>query len=190
LAAVLVFLVALAAVAPALSALVALVWSGIARVVDRAVTTMTLKRHERGARQSDVPLALLASPLHAVVAAVSAAAAAIPSLLIGSAMAFTAALLQQLASGRPSDPTGPFPLAAAALVGVLFSWWGAGGTSLRRGSRSMVRGLTPNQVGEVAVTAVLLAAAAYLALRTQASGAKPTWWPLARDPFAWLTSWL
>ena len=61
-------------------------------------------------------------------------------------------------------------MAAAALVAVLLSWWGAGGTSLRRGSRSLVRGLAPSGVGAVGVTAVLLATSAYVVYRSQ-SGA-------------------
>ncbi len=170
---------ALAAVVPVVALLVALIWSVLARLADRSVTSLVLKRNDRGRRSSDIPLALLASPVHLVGALVSAVLSALLPLIVAILTTFSVGLVMSLTSGLDPDPQGPLPLATAMLVGCVLAWWGAGGTSLRRGTRSLVRGMAPGQAGAVIATTALLLLAAYLGLRTQASGAQPSWWPVS-----------
>ena len=56
-----------------------------------------------------------------------------------------------------------------------------GGASLRRGSRSIVRGLTPGDLLRKAGASALLVGAVALLLLTL-TGDGPNWWPLAEAP--------
>ncbi|HYO85346.1 MAG TPA: protein kinase [Dermatophilaceae bacterium] len=180
---------AFAAVAPVLALLVGLVWATLARTADRTVTWLTLKRHERGARRSDVSVAVLASIPRVIASAVASILGALLPVLVALAAAVSVAFVQSSLTGRDFDLQKPLPLAAGAVVALLLSWWGAGSTSLRRGSRSLIRGCAPGSTGAAVASTVLVLLAAYLAVRTQASGAQASWWPLGGRPLAWLTDW-
>ncbi len=187
--AVLVTIAAVATLAPVVALLVGLVWSTLARTADRTVTSLTLKRFERGHRGSDLPMAVLGAPLQLIAAAASAVLGALLPMIVSVAAALSVAFVASSGGTQGMDIQGGLPLAAAALVAVLLSWWGAGGTSLRRGSRSLVRGLAPSGVGAVGVTAVLLATSAYVVYRSQSGAGQLIWWPLAGPPLTWLTGW-
>lgn len=187
--AVAVAIAALATLAPVIALLVGLVWSTLARTADRTVTSLTLKRFERGQRGSDLPMAILGTPLRLLAAAVSAILGALLPMIVSFAAALSVAFVASSGGTQAMDIQRPLPLAAAALVAVLLSWWGAGGTSLRRGSRSLVRGLVPRGVGAVAVSVMLLAASAYVVYRSQSAAGPLMWWPLSGQPLAWLTGW-
>ncbi len=175
---------ALATALPVAAVLSAVCWSALARTADRSVTAMTMRRIERGPRGRDVPLAIVASPVHLVTGMFSAVLTALLPLVLGMAAAFGAAVVT---GGAGPDPTAPLPLAGGMVVAILTAWWGIGGTSLRRGSRSLVRGLAPGRVGAAIVSALLVVLAAYLAVRSQATGAAADWWPLRNNPFEGLT---
>ena len=53
---------------------------------------------------------------------------------------------------------------------ALTAWWGPGGASLRRGSRSIVRGFTPGATAAQVVAGVLLVVAADRASRVALDG--------------------
>lgn len=178
---------ALATVLPVAAVLGAVAWSALARTADRSVTSMTMRRIERGARGRDVPLAVVSSPVYLIAGVLSAALAALLPLFLGTAATFGTAVVAAGARGIGPDPTDPLSLAGGMLVAILTAWWGIGGTSLRRGSRSLVRGLAPGRVGAATVSVLLLLVAAYLAVRSQATGAAPEWWPLRNNPVAGLT---
>ncbi|MGN6611998.1 MAG: hypothetical protein ACTHLJ_09500, partial [Angustibacter sp.] len=70
---------------------------------------------------------------------------------------------------------------AGAGVALLAGWWGPGGGSMRRGARTVLRGVVPasHQLGWVLVLLVAAAALAAWAVRT----GEPQWWPLHQLPF-------
>src|SRR5699024_7448267 len=101
----------------------------------RTLTGLVLRRHRAGKRATDVPVTVLASPVHLVVSTVSTAF----SLLLPVAMAAVVALVfsglvtsTELLAGV--GPEHPLSMALGALVGGGLSWWGLASTSLRRGS--------------------------------------------------------
>src|SRR6478735_9081957 len=67
-------LAAVTARAPAVAVLGLLAWVTLARTADRSVTSLVMRRHERGARGSDVAVAVATSPWHLVVGLVGALA--------------------------------------------------------------------------------------------------------------------
>lgn len=184
-------LAALATTLPLAAVLAALGWSALARTADRSMTSLMLRRMERGARGRDLPLTVLFSPVHLVASGFSAVAHALVPLALGVLAVFGAAAIAGRGVGVVPDPTDPLPVAAGLGVALLTGWWGIGGTSLRRGSRSLARGLAPGRVGAGVASAVLVAAAAYLAIRSQATGAQLDWWPLRNNPWVdGLPGWL
>ena len=179
LAALLALFVALAATAPLLAWGLYAVWGLLARTVDRAVTGLVLRRHELGRRRSDLPLTVLASPWHLLMAAMST----LLSLLLPLALAVCVALVfsglvttTELLAGV--GPEHPLAVAVGSLVGGWLGWWGLGGTSLRRGSRTMVRGVAPSGIPAALVVALCLGAAVALGLLAWQGGDLVSWWPL------------
>ena len=60
---------------------------------------------------------------------------------------------------------------------MLMAWWGPGGSGLRRGTRSLVRGVAPGpRATQVLVGVALLVALALVGLTVEAAGV-PDWWP-------------
>lgn len=171
-------LTALATVLPVAALLAAASWSALARTADRSLTAVTLRRMERGPRGRDVPLAVLTSPVHLVTGIASAVLTAILPMVLGIAGVFATAVLSASVRGVVPMPTHPLSLAGGMVVGLLTAWWGIGGTSLRRGSRSLVRAAAPGRGGAVVASVLLLAVAVYLAIGSQATGVQADWWPL------------
>ncbi len=169
---------------PVVATLALLVWVVAARTADRSVTSLVMRRHERGPRGSDVAVAVAASPWHLVVGAVGAVVTLALPLLVGGCAMFAGALVVGGASGGEARPDGAVPLAAAGVFAALTAWWGPGGASLRRGSRSIVRGFTPGVTAAQVVAGALLVGSALLVATSLASGG-PAWWPRAEAP-AWV----
>ncbi|MGO4341740.1 serine/threonine-protein kinase [Pedococcus sp. 2YAF34] len=167
---------------PVVAAAVALVWSWVARTADRSVTSLVLRRHQKGRRRSDVPFAVAASPWHLVVGAFATVVSAILPVVVGVCAVFSAALAMVAVTGGSPEPNARGPVAAGAVVAGLMAWWGPGGSGLRRGSRSVVRGVSPGRGGRVFVL-LLLAAAVGLAAWSLARGGAPDWWP-SQNPSA------
>ena len=175
--------VALAAAAPLFSLGLTVVLSAVARTADRSVTSLLLRRNERGIRRSDVPLAVAASPLHFVLGLLSAVLFALIPLVVAIGVTFTVAFALSSSSGGLIEPIQPLPLAAGALSGLLTAWWGPGGASMRRGARSLARGLTPTTTARRVLLVVLgvVALGAMLWL-TSSAELQPTWWPASGPP--------
>lgn len=182
LAALAVLCVVAAAVAPVLAAVVGLSWSIVARLVERCVDSLYLRRAERGPRRRDVASVTALAPFYLVGAVVGAGFAALLPALVAVAGYFgVVAIMGEPGLGLVGRAAALMSAAAAALV---VSWWGPGGRSLRRGSRRMARAVTPGRFGPVIVAGLALSAAVVLALITQSSGYAPTGWPL-RQGFSW-----
>lgn len=170
-------LVALTATAPVVAFAALLAWSWVARTSDRSVTSLVLRRHRRGRRRSDVPVAVVAAPWHLVVAALATVASVLLPLLVGLCAVFSAALAMVAVAGGSPQPDAAGPLAVGGLLAALVAWWGPGGASLRRGTRSIVRGVTPGPAtARVLALAALLAAVA-LGWWALSHGLRPEWWP-------------
>ena len=182
LATIVVFLAAVAAVAPVVAVLVGLAWTWIARSVDRAVTSLVVRRYERGPRRSDMPVAVAMTPVHIVAAALAAAVAAVLPVAIGVATVVSVALLWAAVFGGPPTPGGAVGFAVGAAAAAVTAWWGPGGAGLRRGSRSIVRSVArPGLLGDI-VVGVMVAGAIGLGVWAAVRGGMPLWWPLAGAP--------
>ncbi|QFG69515.1 serine/threonine-protein kinase [Ornithinimicrobium pratense] len=171
--------VGLAAVVPLVAWGLYALWAVGARTVDRTVTGLVLRRHRAGKRATDVPVTVLASPVHLVVATVSTAF----SLLLPVAMAAVVALVfsglvtsTELLAGV--GPEQPLSMAVGALVGGGLSWWGLASTSLRRGSRTTVRATVPEGAATVVLVVGCLVGAAVLGFAAYQGGDRVSWWPL------------
>ncbi|MGZ4599443.1 MAG: serine/threonine-protein kinase [Oryzihumus sp.] len=177
LAAMLAATVAVAAVWPLVAVVLAVVWSLLARFADRSVTSLVMRRHAAGRRRSDMPVAVISSPWHVLRAAVATVVSLLLPLVVAVATTFSAALaLTSLTGGQPR-PDSSAPIAIGALVGLLVVWWGPASPALRRGSRSLVRGVArPGTATRVVVTLLLLAAAG-LGVWAWTRHGQVSWWP-------------
>ena len=171
----------LTARAPLVALLALLAWITLARTADRSVTSLVVRRHARGARGSDVAVAVATSPWHLVVGALGAAVTVLLPVVVGVSAMFATALVLTALTGADAAADGVVPLASAGIFAALTAWWGPGGASLRRGSRSIVRGVTPGDTAVRVAAAVLLVGAAVLVAASVAAEG-PTWWPRTTAP--------
>ncbi|GAB48287.1 serine/threonine-protein kinase [Mobilicoccus pelagius] len=169
-------LVALTAHRPGLGILVALGWSWLARFVDRVVTSVLLRRAARGRRDTDVAVATLASPWHLVGSGFSALVAGVVPVLVGAGFVVGLRAMAGDVVGLPVGTASRLMVGAAAAAVV--AWWGPGGSTVRRGTRTIVRSVAPGRAGAVVLTVAAVVSAAVLALLTQSTGWELTWWPL------------
>ncbi|HQV92276.1 MAG TPA: hypothetical protein PLA46_11890, partial [Phycicoccus sp.] len=96
------------------------------------------------------------------------------------------------ASGWPrSRPFRLAPLARCKLQNAVggncvsvMAWWGPGGAGLRRGTRSLLRAVTPTHAATVALVAALLLGAVALVLWGMFAAHEPQWIPVGR-PDEW-----
>ncbi|XVX19695.1 protein kinase domain-containing protein [Actinomycetota bacterium] len=184
LAALLLGLTALAAILPVVALAVALVGMVLAKTVDNSVTSTVMRRHTHGYRRSDVPVAMLASPWHLFVALVGSLASLILPVLVGVSGAIcTAVGLAGVTGGSPRVEHA-VPFAVGAFLALLMAWWGPGGASLRRGTRSIVRGLTPGTTLAGLLVMLCLLGAGFVAAYQYAGGFHLNWWPLADSPLS------
>ncbi|YAL82857.1 protein kinase domain-containing protein [Dermacoccaceae bacterium W4C1] len=133
-------LIGVAALRPAWAVFLLVVWSIAARWTDRSMTAMVRRRYTAGQRRSDGVVAALASPWHGCLALLATVFALILPLLVALCAAVTTALAISLGTGGEADLQQSPPWIVGGLLAIWVSWWGPGGTSLRRGSRSLVRG--------------------------------------------------
>ncbi len=140
-----------------------------------------MRRHERGPRRSDAVVAVVSGPWHLLVGVVATAFTVLVPLLVGVSGAFAAALAIQAGTGAAADPGSPGALAVGGVLAVLMAWWGPGGAGLRRGTRSLVRGVAPGDTAAQLVTGLALVLAFGLVVWAVTHGS-PTWWPRTDPP--------
>jgi len=179
-------LAAVAALAPVVALLAAVAWCWLARVADRSMTAVVRRRWQHGHRRSDVPRAVALGPWHVIAAAAATVFGVLLPVLVGVATAFCVALVLSALTGAALAPGSALALAAGGLVAVLMGWWGPGGASLRRGSRSVVRGVARPGLGTTLMVAVLVVLAILAVTWSVLRGGVPIWWPLAGAPDALL----
>lgn len=170
-------LVATAMTVPVVAALALLVWTVLARSTDRSVTALIMRRHERGPRRSDVPVAVVASPWHLLMGILASVFGLLMPALIAVSGAFVTALALAAAQGGGTpEPNALIPLGVGGLLAGLMAWWGPGGASLRRGTRSILRGVSPGASASRVVGLLLIVGAVAVAGAGVMSG-EPSWWP-------------
>jgi serine/threonine protein kinase/uncharacterized membrane protein YhaH (DUF805 family) len=170
-------LVVVSAVAPGVAAVGLLLCTLLAPAIHRSVTSLIMRRHDRGRRRSDLPVAVVTSPWHLVLAVVASVFGALMPALIAVSAVFCAALAVVAVQGSGSpEPDRFIPLAAGGLLAGLMAWWGPGGASLRRGTRSIVRGVSPGVSASRVVVLLLLVGAAGVVAAGLVNG-EPSWWP-------------
>ncbi len=175
-------LIALAVAAPVVALVAALLWSWLARLAERSVTSLVLRRHHYGRRGSDVAVTVAKSPLHLLRSAVSMVLGALMPALMAAAAFSSVVFVVALVHTTRAVFTVPVALGMAMLAGLVTAWWGPGGAALRRGSKSLARGLAPvGLLGGVMTMLGWLAALGIIAwLATR--GFNPVWWPLPAQP--------
>jgi hypothetical protein len=162
---------------PVVTTAVAVSWSWASRTADRSVTSLVLRRHTRGRRRSDVPFAVVASPWHLVVGALATVVSALLPVVVGVCAVFSTALATVAVTGGSPRPNSALPLAVGGALAVLMAWWGPGGSGLRRGSRSIVRGVAAGQLASRVLVVLALVVGAACALYVADHGGTPLWWP-------------
>ena len=111
---------------PVVAVLGLLAWVTLARTADRSVTSLVMRRHERGARGSDVAVAVATSPWHLVLGLVGAAATLVLPLFVGVCAMFASALVLTAARGTDVRTDDVLPLVVAGVFAGLTAWWGPG----------------------------------------------------------------
>ncbi len=175
-------LAAAAMVWPGVTLVVVLVWCWVARFCDRSVTALVLRRHDRGRRRSDVPMAVVLSPWHVLASAAGTVVGLLLPAVVALATTFSAVLGISSVSALDARAATAPALALGFLAGSMVSWWGPGGVALRRGSRSMVRGVVrPGTATQVVVAGLVVAAVALCTMAVIRHG-DVSWAPLPGDP--------
>lgn len=179
LAAMLVAFVGIAAAAPVLAWGLYAVWGVGARTLDRSLTGLVMRRHEAGRRRSDVAVAVLASPWHLISGALGTVLSLLLPLAVSVIVAFVfAGLVTSTELMAGVGPGHPLSMGLGSLLGGWLGWWGPGSTSLRRGSRTVVRGSVPAGLPATVVITLLVVGGAVLALWSAQAGDIVSWWPL------------
>jgi hypothetical protein len=177
--AVLVALVGAAVAWPVATAAVTVLLMVLARTVERSASALSRRRYERGLRRTDGLVAAVASPWHLLGAVLATAVSILLPAVLGVATAFSAGLLVTAPDGGAS-PASPPAIGAGALVALLTAWWGPGGSTLRRGSRMVVRAVVRPSAAPFVVLILLAIGAAAGLVALQAD--EPMWWPLQQAP--------
>jgi hypothetical protein len=182
------FVVALAAALPVVALLVVMAWSLLARTADRSMTSIVLRRFHYGSRRGDVPVTVALGPWHLLTGSLAAAVGLLLPLLVGIAGVFCVALALSATTASSPNPNHPIALGGGMALALLMAWWGPGGASLRRGSRSVMRGVVREGLVTSVVSALFvvggLGALVWLVLH----GGSPSWAPMSGPP-GFFSSW-
>lgn len=182
LAALLVALVGGAAAAPLVAWGLFTLWSVVVRAVDGSLTGLVLRRHEAGRRRSDVPVLVLTSPWHLVSAVLRTLLALVLPLGMGALVALVfSGFVTSTGTMTGVGLDHPLSVGLGSLVGAALAWWGLGSTSLRRGSRTVVRGLVPDGTVTMVVATLCVVGGGALAVYSYLAGGSVSWWPLGPD---------
>jgi predicted Ser/Thr protein kinase len=183
-----VFVVALAAAMPMVALLAVAAWSLLARTADRSMTSIVLRRFQHGLRRADVPMTVALGPWHLLTGALAAAVALVLPLLVGIAGVFCVALALSAITASSPNPNHPVALGGGMALALLMAWWGPGGASLRRGSRSVLRGVVREGLVTSVVTALLVVGGLGALLWLVLHGGVPSWVPMSGPP-GFFSSW-
>jgi hypothetical protein len=167
---------------PGVAVVVLVAWSVIARAVDRSMTGLVVRRYNYGRRPSDLPWSVVTSPWHLGLGAVATVLAMILPVSVAVAGVFSGALMLGGATGGELEPGTPVTLVLAGTLALAMAWWGPGGASLRRGTRSIVRTVAPDGLPAQIVAATLASGGVVLVVVALSRGVS-TWAPFGGSPF-------
>jgi hypothetical protein len=80
-------------------------------------------------------------------------------------------------TGGDPQPDRALPIVAGGFFGLLMGWWGPGGPSLQRGSRSLVRAVAPGKGATDFVVAAFVLMGVGLAAWAWVRNGHLDWWP-------------
>ena len=166
-----------AATWPGVTLVTAVAWYWAARFSDRSVTGLIMRRYRNGRRRADLPVAVALSPWHVVVAALLTVVGLLLPTLVAVSAAFSATLGISAATSSPLGGVSAPGAASGFAAGLLIAWWGPGGASVRRGSRSLVRGLAPAGPAAAVLVGLLLTAAVVFTVLAVVHHGHLVWWP-------------
>jgi serine/threonine protein kinase len=174
-----VMLTGLIALYPGLGSLVTIVLFVIARTVDRSSTALMRRRQMRGrSGKSDGVVAAASTPLQLVTAGLVTLPCLILPLIMGGLIGGSVTGVAATAYGLEWKPLSAVGFGSAALTALFTSWWGPGGSSLRRGAHIAARNAFRPSWLSATVALVLLAIGA-LTFYQATQGAGDSW---ARNP--------
>jgi hypothetical protein len=169
----------LIAYTPGFGVLVAALLIALARTVDRGSTAIMRRRQVRGGRgKSDGLVAVAASPMHLLAAALITVFCLILPVIMGFIVGgiITAGAANE--HGLEWVPLSAVGFGAGGIAGLFTAWWGPGGTSLRRGAKITLRKAFRPAWLSLLIAALLVGSAALL-FKDAAAGNGAEW---ARQP--------
>ncbi|MFI5711091.1 serine/threonine-protein kinase [Kribbella sp. NPDC051620] len=172
---------ALIAYTPGFGVLVAALLIALARTVDRGSTAIMRRRQVRGGRgKSDGLVAVAASPMHLLAAALITVFCLILPVIMGFIVGgiITAGAANNY--GLDWGPLSAVGFGTGGIAGLFTAWWGPGGTSLRRGAKITLRKACRPAWLSLLIAAILIGAAA-LTFKDAAAGNGAGW---ARQPIS------
>jgi hypothetical protein len=172
-----------AAIWPMVAIGLVVLWSLLARFADRSITSLVVRRHDRGLRRSDIPLTVVASPWHAFLAALTMVIALLIPAIVAVGSTFSVALAAAAVTGGDPHPGRSGPLVVGGFLGLVMCWWGPGGATLQRGSRSLLRAMAPGKGAADFVVATLVLLGVGLGAWAWVRNGQPNWWPWSLDYF-------
>jgi predicted Ser/Thr protein kinase len=175
--ALLVGVLGIAAIWPVVAIAMAILWSWAARFADRSIMSVVMRRHDRGRRRSDVPVAIASSPWHGLVAAVMMLLTLVIPAIVAVGATFSVALAAAAVAGGDPQPGRAAPIVVGGFLGLLMGWWGPGGASLQRGSRSLVRAVAPGKGATEFVVGAFVLIGVGLGAWAWVRNGQPEWWP-------------
>jgi hypothetical protein len=128
-------------------------------------------------------VAIVVSPWHLLVAALAMLLTLVIPVIVAVGSTFAVALGAAAVTGGAPAPDRAVPIVVGGFLGLVMGWWGPGGPSLQRGSRSMVRAVTPGRGSTDLVVASVLLMGVGLAAWAWVRNGQPDWWPWSLNDF-------
>ena len=172
-----------AAIWPMVAILLVVLWCWCARLADRSVSWLVLRRHNRGPRRSDIPLAVVLSPWHLVTSGLAAVLCLLIPAVVAVGSTLSIALVSAAVTGGDPHPDRSLPLVVGGFLGLLMCWWGPGGTRLQRGSRSLLRAVSPGKGTNEVLLAAFVMCGVGLGAWAWVRNGQPQWWPWSLSHF-------
>jgi predicted Ser/Thr protein kinase len=170
-----------AAIWPMAAIVLVVLWSWCARLADLTVSWLVTRRHNRGRRRSDIPLAVVVSPWHLVVSALATVLTLLIPAVVAVGSTLSIALVSAAVAGGDPHPDRSLPVVAGGFLGLLMCWWGPGGARLQRGSRSLLRVVAPGKGTSDFLLATLVLIGVGLGAWAWVRNGQPEWWPWSPD---------
>ncbi|GAA0950168.1 serine/threonine-protein kinase [Kribbella koreensis] len=169
----------LIAYTPGFGVLVAALLIALARTVDRGSTAIMRRRQVRGGRgKSDGLVAVAASPMHLLAAALITVFCLILPVIMGFIVGGIVTAGAANTYGLEWVPLSAVGFGAGGIAGLFTAWWGPGGTSLRRGAKITLRKAVRPAWLSLLIAAILIGAGA-LIFKDATAGNGAAW---ARQP--------